>query len=90
MWLEKEGQATNGPTARTALVAAVRKVPHATETITDRDDKEETSQRDTPEDIVGSAGPPPNVVNLETLLCVEAEVARVMVILERATFTASR
>ena len=69
-WLEKEGQATKGPTAGTARVAAVSKVPHATETITNRDDKEETSQEDTPVDNIGLAGPPPNVVNSETLLCV--------------------
>ena len=69
-WLEKEGQATNRLTAGTALVAAVRKVLHATETVTYRDDKEETSQGDTPVDNVGLAGPPPNVVNLATLLCV--------------------
>ena len=89
-WLEMEGQATNGPTAGTARVAAVREVPHATETVTDRDDEEETSQRDTPVNDEGSAGPPPNAVNSATLWCVEAEVARVMALRERATFTASR
>jgi len=89
-WLEKEGQATNGPTAGTARVAAVREVWHATETVTERDDEEATSQGDTPVDGVGSAGPPPNVVNSATLLCVEAEVARVMAIRDRATFTAAR
>ena len=80
-WLEKEGQATNWPTAGTARVAAVREVLHATETVTDRDDEEETSQGDTPAHDVGSVGPIPNVVNSVTLLCVEAEVARVMEIL---------
>ena len=71
-------------------MAAVREVLHATETVTERDDEEETSQGDTPVNDVGSAGPPPNVVNSATLLCVKAEVARVMVIRERTTFTAAR
>ena len=38
VWLEKEGQTTNWLTAWTARVEAVREVPHATETLTNRDD----------------------------------------------------